>query len=141
MWTTSVQVSCWFCCRLRDDDRKDPAVVSYLEAENSYTTAAMADTEALQAELYKEMRARIKEDDTSVATRSVYTHHKAPLDSSGLPACSRDGCVAPAAAAASGRESVSNAEQHAVGVCLISVPKWLPPAEGLPYARLCCSQG
>lgn len=54
---------------LRDDDRKDPAVVSYLEAENSYTTAAMADTEALQAELYKEMRARIKEDDTSVATR------------------------------------------------------------------------
>jgi oligopeptidase B len=58
---------------LRDDDRKDPAVVSYLEAENTYTTAAMADTEELQAQLYNEMRARIKEEDTSVATRSVKT--------------------------------------------------------------------
>lgn len=55
--------------QLRDDDRKDPDVLAYLEAENSYTTAAMADTEALQSELYKEMRARIKEEDTSVATR------------------------------------------------------------------------
>lgn len=55
--------------RLRDDDRKDPAVLSYLKAENTYTTAAMADTEAVQAELYREMRGRIKEEDTSTATR------------------------------------------------------------------------
>lgn len=56
-------------------------MVSYLEAENSYTTAAMADTEAIQAQLYKEMRARIKEEDTSVATRSAHTL-RAPLGSS-----------------------------------------------------------
>ena len=38
----------------------------YLEAENAYFAAAMADTEALQETLFKEMRGRIKEDDSSV---------------------------------------------------------------------------
>ncbi len=38
----------------------------YLEAENAYTKVEMADTEALQALLFKEMRGRIKEDDSSV---------------------------------------------------------------------------
>ena len=36
---------------------------AYLEAENAYFAAAMADTEALQETLFKEMRGRIKEDD------------------------------------------------------------------------------
>ncbi|GLC51718.1 hypothetical protein PLESTB_000532400 [Pleodorina starrii] len=56
---------------LRDDARKDPAVLSYLKAENEYTKGVMADTEKLQEALYKEMRARIKEDDRQVPTR----HH------------------------------------------------------------------
>jgi oligopeptidase B len=47
-------------------------VLSYLEAENAFTSAAMADTEALQTQLYKEMRARIKEEDVGVATRWAY---------------------------------------------------------------------
>eukprot|EP00879_Flechtneria_rotunda_P031341 GHRR01034226.1.p1 GENE.GHRR01034226.1~~GHRR01034226.1.p1 ORF type:complete len:476 (+),score=159.51 GHRR01034226.1:242-1669(+) len=54
---------------LRDDARKAPAVLEYLKAENQYTAAAMADTVKLQDELYKEMRGRIKEEDTSVAAR------------------------------------------------------------------------
>ncbi|WIA19863.1 hypothetical protein OEZ85_005766 [Tetradesmus obliquus] len=54
---------------LRDDARKDPAVLSYLKEENAYTAAAMADTQQLQDALYTEMRARIQEEDTSVATR------------------------------------------------------------------------
>ncbi len=41
-------------------------VRAYLEAENAYTKAAMADTEALQETLFKEMKGRIKEDDSSV---------------------------------------------------------------------------
>ena len=50
---------------------RDPSVLAsdiraYLEAENSHTDAAMADTEALQATLFAEMRGRIKEDDSSV---------------------------------------------------------------------------
>lgn len=57
------------CPRLRDDKRKSPDVLSYLKQENAYTAAAMSDTEQLQEELYKEMRARIQEADTSVAVR------------------------------------------------------------------------
>ncbi len=50
---------------------REPAVLAaeirrYLEAENDYATAAMADVEGLRLALFKEMRGRIKEDDTSV---------------------------------------------------------------------------
>ena len=50
---------------------RDPAALradirAYLEAENAYTAHAMADTEALQASLFKEMKGRIKEDDSTV---------------------------------------------------------------------------
>jgi oligopeptidase B len=48
------------------NDREDQEVIAYLNAENAYTKAMMADTDALQEKLYKEMRGRIKEDDTSV---------------------------------------------------------------------------
>jgi oligopeptidase B len=47
-------------------DREDPAVISYLEAENEYTQAVMAHTEGLQKGLYREIVARIKQDDDSV---------------------------------------------------------------------------
>jgi oligopeptidase B len=50
-------------------DRNDPEVIAYLEAENSYTTAVMRHTEALQEQLYHEMRGRIKETDLSVPER------------------------------------------------------------------------
>ncbi|PLW76995.1 S9 family peptidase [Cohaesibacter celericrescens] len=41
-------------------------IEAYLEAENGYTNKEMADTEALQAALFEEMKGRIKEDDSSV---------------------------------------------------------------------------
>jgi oligopeptidase B len=47
-------------------DKTNPAVAAYLEAENAYTDAVMKPTETLQAALYKEMLARIKETDESV---------------------------------------------------------------------------
>ena len=52
---------------------RDPAVLpaeirTHLEAENSYTAALMAPTEALQAKLFEEMKGRIKQDDSSVPT-------------------------------------------------------------------------
>src|SRR5215203_4648789 len=50
-------------------DRGDPAVIAYLEAENSYTATIMRPTEALQERLYQEMRGRIKETDLSVPER------------------------------------------------------------------------
>src|SRR5256714_1730061 len=59
---------------LRDDyfwmrDKKNPEVISYLEAENAYTAAVMKPTEALQGKLYKELLSRIKETDTNVPYR------------------------------------------------------------------------
>src|SRR5215212_4611296 len=39
---------------------------AHLEAENVYQQAVMADTEALQQQLFDEMKGRIKEDDSSV---------------------------------------------------------------------------
>lgn len=50
---------------------RDPSVLSddirqFLEAENDYTAAVLADTEALQEKLFAEMKGRIKEDDSSV---------------------------------------------------------------------------
>jgi oligopeptidase B len=47
-------------------DKSSPEVLQYLEAENAYTTAIMAGTEALQKQLYAEMLSHIKETDESV---------------------------------------------------------------------------
>jgi oligopeptidase B len=52
---------------LRDKDA--PEVLAYLEAENAYTDAGMKPTEPLQEALYREMLARIKEDDQTVPYR------------------------------------------------------------------------
>src|SRR6266550_1823036 len=47
-------------------DKTIPEVISYLNAENAYTTARTKHTEALQQKLYDEMLSRIKETDLSV---------------------------------------------------------------------------
>ncbi|TAJ29590.1 S9 family peptidase [Bosea sp. (in: a-proteobacteria)] len=51
---------------LRDPDVLPEEIRRHLEAENAYCKAQMASTRALQRELVKEMRGRIKEDDSSV---------------------------------------------------------------------------
>jgi oligopeptidase B len=51
---------------MRDPARLDPAIRDYLEAENAYSKAVTAGTEALQASLFAEMKGRIKEDDAGV---------------------------------------------------------------------------
>ncbi len=51
---------------LSDPGQLPRDIKSYLDAENAYTDAAMADTKALQDELFAEMKGRIKEDDSSV---------------------------------------------------------------------------
>ncbi len=75
-------VETWHGYEKRDDYRwlkaqnwqevmHDPSLLpqdirDYLEAENAYQEAAMADTAALQEKLFAEMKGRIKEDDSSV---------------------------------------------------------------------------
>ncbi len=51
---------------IRDPALLDPEIRSYLEAENAYTEAMLAETEPLQAKLFAEMKGRIKEDDAGV---------------------------------------------------------------------------
>ena len=54
---------------LRDDTRKDKAMLAYLGAENAYADAYMAPLKPLQDELYEEIVGRIKQDDSSVPYR------------------------------------------------------------------------
>ena len=51
---------------LRDPKALRADIREHLEAENAYTKALLAGTEALQAQLFAEMKGRIKEDDSSV---------------------------------------------------------------------------
>jgi oligopeptidase B len=46
-------------------EKGDPEVIAHLKAENAYTDAVMAPTEALREQLYKEIVGRIQETDTS----------------------------------------------------------------------------
>ena len=46
-------------------EKENPAVRTYLEAENAYTEAVLAPAQGLRARLYQEMLGRIVEDDTS----------------------------------------------------------------------------
>ena len=48
------------------NDKENPEVIAYLNAENAYTKQMMAHTEDFQNTLFEEMKSRIKEDDTSV---------------------------------------------------------------------------
>lgn len=51
---------------LRDDERSNEAVLSYLEAENAYTQASMRGEEELREQLFNEMVERIPQEDESV---------------------------------------------------------------------------
>jgi Protease II len=78
-------------------DRSDPEVLKYLHAENDYLEEIMGHTKSLQETLYAEMRARIKETDSSVPEKrgeyfyysrneegkqyQIYCRKKASLDS------------------------------------------------------------
>ena len=61
------RVDDWFW--LRSDDRSAQEVLDLLAAENAFVTEALAHTDELQASLFTEMKARIKETDLSVPFR------------------------------------------------------------------------
>ena len=54
---------------LRDDTRKDPRMIAYLQAENAWLAKAMAPLAPLQQKLYDEIVGRLKQDDASVPVR------------------------------------------------------------------------
>ena len=61
-------------------ERDNPEVIAHLEAENEYTRAVLAPTEALQDTLFAEIKGRIKQTDMSVPYREgghvYYTRHE-----------------------------------------------------------------
>lgn len=66
---------------MKDPSVLNPDIRAYLEAENAYTKAKLVEpTEELREALFKEMRARIKEDDSSVPAIdgpwAYYTFHR-----------------------------------------------------------------
>ena len=48
------------------NERENPEVIAYLEAESAYYKKMTSHTEKFQEELFQEMKSRIKEDDSSV---------------------------------------------------------------------------
>ena len=69
---------------LRDDSRKNPAMLAYLNAENAYADAVLAPTKPVQARLYDEIVGRIQQDDASVPYRQrgwwYYTRYETGKD-------------------------------------------------------------
>lgn len=51
---------------MRNPKALDPEIRAYLDAENAFCEAQLADTRALQDELFVEMKGRLKEDDSTV---------------------------------------------------------------------------
>src|ERR1044072_7315572 len=51
---------------LRDDTRKNPDVIGYLNAENAYTASVLGPPKSLQDTLFAQMKSRMREDDTGV---------------------------------------------------------------------------
>ncbi|MEZ5459214.1 MAG: hypothetical protein R3E65_07875, partial [Steroidobacteraceae bacterium] len=54
---------------LRDDERQNPRMLGYLEAENAYTDRQLAPIQPLKQKLFDEIVGRIKQDDASVPYR------------------------------------------------------------------------
>ncbi|MDF7775487.1 S9 family peptidase [Sphingomonas sp. AOB5] len=54
---------------LRDDTRKNPDMLAYLNAENAYADLVLAPTKALAGTIYDEIVSHIKQDDSSVPVR------------------------------------------------------------------------
>ena len=48
------------------NERENPEVIAYLEAENAYMSEVLSSTKESQNEIFEEIKARIKQDDNSV---------------------------------------------------------------------------
>ena len=86
------RVDDWYWLR----DKDDPAVQSYLQAENDHTDGAMAHTEVLQAQLFDEFRSRIQETDLSVPVKDgAYWYYSRTVEGLQYPIfCRKHGSLA-----------------------------------------------
>jgi oligopeptidase B len=71
---------------MRNPDVLDRDIRAYLEAENAYTAACLADTASLQDRLFKEMKARLKQDDSTVpASDGAYAYYMSYVEGGQYP--------------------------------------------------------
>ncbi len=54
---------------MRDDERKDSAIIAHLNAENDYADSLLAPQKELQNQLFEELKARIVKDDSSIPAK------------------------------------------------------------------------
>ena len=57
------------------NERENPEVIAYLEAENQYEKACLEHTEPIQEQLFNEITGRIKQDDNSVPIKIRNYYH------------------------------------------------------------------
>ena len=125
-------------------DRENPEVIAYLEAENAYTQAVLAPTEAFRQRLYQQMRSRIQESDVSApARKGPWWYYSRTREGQQYPIhCRRrqDPGMADAVAVLAAAERNEpgeelmldeNAEQQAHGHTWANVHVHLPPAFGM----------
>ncbi len=77
------------------NERENPEVIAYLEAENAHTDAVMKHTEALQKKLYEEIKSKIKPDDESVPYREngYYYYDRTEADKEYFLLCRKKGSL------------------------------------------------
>ena len=77
------------------NERDNPEVIAYLEAENAFTEKVMKHTEALQEELYEEIRSKIKEEDESVPYKKngYYYYTRTETDKEYYLVCRKKGTL------------------------------------------------
>ncbi len=122
-------------------ERGDPAVTAHLEAENAYTQAVMAPTEALQETLFAEIKGRIRQTDMSVPYREGdYLYYTRYEDGREYPIHCRRPVDAPAAvdvpAAVDGEQVLLDVNVLAEGrdFCQVSALEVSPDGRLLAYA-------
>ncbi len=114
---------------LRDPSVLDPEIRAYLEAENAYTDAVLAPLADLQAELVREMRARIKEDDATVPIPiGDWRYYQRYREGGQHPVyCRTRGDEGP-------EEVLLDADKEAEGATFYRISMWLIAADHTRYA-------
>lgn len=77
------------------NQRENPDVIAYLNAENDYLKAVMKPTEPLQEKLYEEIKAKIKQEDQTVpyAENGYYYYHRTVPETEYFLYCRKKGSL------------------------------------------------
>ncbi|HEX6188117.1 MAG TPA: S9 family peptidase [Pyrinomonadaceae bacterium] len=107
-------------------EKKSPAVIAHLEAENAYTTAMMKHTEALQEKLYNEILSHIKQTDVNVPyKRGDYFYYTRTVEGQQYPIFARKHRTLDAP-----EQIVIDVNELAKGHKFMSVGAFLPSDDG-----------